>query len=412
MKRILLFAFIIVAGVSTVISQNVVDFEELQLEEPESYWNGSDQSGSFTSKYLKFYNNYQTSSYGDSWMGFAYSNTTDTTTPGYLNQYSSANGSGVDNSSNYAVCYVGIDWSNGNAPIPSIIKIDNENAPESYNGMYISLNTYTSLYMNQMTEGSYETEKYWLTLQVKAINTSSLEETTRNFVIADYRFENESGFKLADWTYIDMSWADGKDSLCFTMDSNDTIGEYGINTPLYFCMDNFGADAPENIPALITDTKNYYEITEGESVELFVSAKNGLQPYSFEWSNSESLSNNNLQLTIASPAQTTTYTVTVTDSKGNTSEEEIIVNVKGVNAESHLFENLQVYCTNDGNNIIVSNQYDVDFITIFDINGKKVMEQNINNSNNINIPISHLSRGLYIVNLNIENNQVSRKIIK
>ncbi len=81
---------------TNAVGANIVDFEDLDLSVPPAqaytgvgggaFWNGSDESGGFTSGDASFLNSYNTE-YG-SWEGWAYSNTTDTTTVGYTNQYS------------------------------------------------------------------------------------------------------------------------------------------------------------------------------------------------------------------------------------------------------------------------------------------------------------------------------------
>ena len=83
----------------------LVDFDDLPLA-PNSHWNGPDPAGtdepdpfggplpvkvgSFTSGGVKFGNEYNTNY--DSWGGFAYSNQTDNTTPGFGNQFSAFTG--------------------------------------------------------------------------------------------------------------------------------------------------------------------------------------------------------------------------------------------------------------------------------------------------------------------------------
>ena len=85
----------------------VVNFEDLALA-PESYCNGSDGAGGFTSGEA-FFNNSFTDFGGGffAWSGWSYSNVTDNSTPGFDNQYSAIAGSGANGSSNYAVGFPG-----------------------------------------------------------------------------------------------------------------------------------------------------------------------------------------------------------------------------------------------------------------------------------------------------------------
>ena len=75
MKRIaILFVILPFFFGMTMAHANVIEFEDLVLD-PESHWNGSDESGGFTSKDA-FFNNTFNTTYG-SWDGLAYSNRTD-----------------------------------------------------------------------------------------------------------------------------------------------------------------------------------------------------------------------------------------------------------------------------------------------------------------------------------------------
>ncbi len=86
----------------------VVDFEDPSLSlAPNSYWNGSDNSGGFTSRGVYFGNSY--TDFGGGyvvWDGWSYSNVNDTTTPGFSNQYASYAGAGAGGSASYALGYI------------------------------------------------------------------------------------------------------------------------------------------------------------------------------------------------------------------------------------------------------------------------------------------------------------------
>src|SRR5579883_2152303 len=87
-------------------AQTVIDFEDLSLD-PNSYYNGSDMAGGFTSRGA-FFNNTFDPMYG-TWLGWSYSDTRDVLTPGFGNQYSAyklSHGGGAAHSANYAVAYV------------------------------------------------------------------------------------------------------------------------------------------------------------------------------------------------------------------------------------------------------------------------------------------------------------------
>ena len=131
MRKNYLFASIIVClfvCIQPSKAQFVSDIEELTLN-PESFWNGSNGSGSFSSGPVKYINSYN-ASWG-SWSGFSYSDITDNTTAGYANQYSAITGKGALNSKNYAVGY-GSDT----------IVLNN---PANMDGLYVTNSTYAYL---------------------------------------------------------------------------------------------------------------------------------------------------------------------------------------------------------------------------------------------------------------------------
>jgi uncharacterized protein YdaL len=69
-------------------------------------------------------------------------------------------------------------------------------------------------------------------------------------------------------------------------------------------------------------------IAAGGSTTLEGSASGGLGPYSYSWSPTAGLDDPNIAQPMASPADTTTYTFTVTDDLGQTDTDEVIVSVE------------------------------------------------------------------------------------
>ena len=79
-RRTATILVLLLSPLAATTRATVVDFEDLSLA-PNSYWNGSDNSGGFTSRGAYFNNSYD-QDYG-SWDGWSYSNVVNTTTPGY-----------------------------------------------------------------------------------------------------------------------------------------------------------------------------------------------------------------------------------------------------------------------------------------------------------------------------------------
>ncbi len=229
----LVFSFAAQAQVST--------FDDLSLE-PESYWNGSDLSGGFVSGSAWFYNAYD-STYG-SWSGFAYSNITDDTTAGWGNQYSAFPGSGASGSANYAVANVPTDFMSGTFdPIPIGVKLLEPLAGGTVKGVYVTNSTYAAL---SMRNGDAFAKKFggesgddpdWFMLIIRGYNQGQFTDSVTYF-LADFRFEDNSKDYIVDyWDYVDLTGLGNVDSLTFSLRSSD-VGDYGMNTPAYFCLDN------------------------------------------------------------------------------------------------------------------------------------------------------------------------------
>lgn len=212
----------------------VSDFGNLILD-PESYWNGSDETGQFSSGSTRFFNAYNPEYF--SWSGWAYSNTTDVNTPGYMNQYSAFTGDGFHGGEALNHTY-GISSLYG----PSLIDFANEE-PHFVEGFFVSNSTYAAL---SMLEGDFFAKKFggedgtdpdYFKLLIwgrsNGENTDSVE-----FYLADYRFnESEDDYLIRTWQWVDLSSLGKVDSLVFGLESSD-IGDYGMNTPAYFCIDN------------------------------------------------------------------------------------------------------------------------------------------------------------------------------
>jgi hypothetical protein len=385
MKTKVCLAVMLVWGVSTIVAQNVIDFEELSLE-PESSWNGSDLNGSFTSKYFTFYNVFDPDwSY---WEGFAYTNETDNTTYDWENMYSSAAGGGALGSDNYAVIY------NGGFYDAAGISIDRNTAPEIISGMYLSLNTYASLYMDDFDY--YVDGQHWFKVIITAINYDLDFAPQKEIILADYRFNSLQGYKFDEWQYIDLTWIGEADSLYFEFQSSD-IGDWGINTPTYFCLDEINSNVPNEIPIFETEISESIEIAYGETADLLAIAKGGVQPYSYYWDNESTLDDSYLQNPIASPENTTLYSVTVSDAIGNNEvlTVEVIVNPTG---SQEYNRNITTVFNDLYGNVNVECSETMSEIQIYDINGRLVKKVKPNNTR-FGFNTTDLSNAMYFLRI-------------
>ncbi len=210
-------------------------FEDVPLA-PESFYNGSDSAGGFTSGSFFLENLYDTL-YG-SWQDFAASNTTDTTTPGWGNQYSAIPGSGAGGSSNYAVgfqLFAGMPY----AGTPNI----DFNASQ-LDGMFITNTTYAYLSMlngdafAKKFGGPGGTDEDWFLLTITG-ELGGAAVGSVEFYLADFRFaDSGDDYIVSDWTWVDLSSLGVVDSLTFGLTSSDNDVVFGMNTPAYFAVDN------------------------------------------------------------------------------------------------------------------------------------------------------------------------------
>lgn len=183
--------------------------------------------------------NYYDTSFGGFWSGFSLSTMTDTTTSGFMNQYSVVSGSGLNNSLTYLTYYQGGTSDFGLTTRLSPISL----AGSVIQGFYINNSTYTYL---SMRDGDAFAKKFgdttggsdgkdWFKLTVKGdVSNDSVE-----FYLADFRSNDTNDhYILNDWTYVDLSALGAvNDSLFFKLSSSDNSFGY-MNTPGYFCMDN------------------------------------------------------------------------------------------------------------------------------------------------------------------------------
>ena len=216
-----------------VIGQTTADFENI-LPGPETFFNGSDGSGGFSVGNIFLPNSYDPN-YG-SWSGWGISNTTDTITGSFLNDSSCISGGGNNGSEGYGVAFVIGDnllWTTG-AASGGIVE-----------GFYINNSTYAYRVMqdgNQFSKkfgGEDGTDPDFFYLTIKEYGNRNVNNDSINIFLADYRSDDPAeDYLLDEWTYVDLTRFENVDTLSFTMASSD-VGMFGINTPTYFCIDDF-----------------------------------------------------------------------------------------------------------------------------------------------------------------------------
>jgi hypothetical protein len=263
----LLFGMVFLIATSAYAA--IADFEDVNMSVPPAqnytgpgggqYYNGSDSAGGFTSDGAYFLNTFTDWGTFTSWDGWAYSNTTDTTTAGFTNQYSSYTG-GAFSGTNYGVFYQPFV----SGPTVSFTSVD----PVIVEGAYFTNTTYAALSMLSgdsfakrfgygridPVTGEWEnpdgTDPDWFKLTIRGIDSNAEYTDPVDFYLADYRFdENVDDYIIDEWTWLDLTGLGGVYGLEFEMSSSDT-GEFGMNTPAYFAMDDLETN-PVPIPGAV-----------------------------------------------------------------------------------------------------------------------------------------------------------------
>ena len=156
------------------------------------------------------------------------------TTSGYFAQCNAITGIGQDGSANYGICFVG--WAS--LPIMTLDK------PGIIDGLYVTNSNYayySMLYGDTFAKkfgGDTGNDPDWFILTITGKDTDGVATGTVDFLLADYRFaDNSEDYILDTWQYIDLSSLGTVKSIEFALSSSDT-GDLGMNTPSIFALDS------------------------------------------------------------------------------------------------------------------------------------------------------------------------------
>jgi hypothetical protein len=138
---------------------------------------------------------------------------------------------------------------------------------------------------------------------------------------------------------------------------------------------------PAQDPALKVSAGDDQTITEGETAQLQATVTGGSPGYSFLWYPGDSVVNNSLQNTETSPADTTTFIVTVRDLKKCRTTDTVTINVKEhISALKIKPENiLQVYPNpvNEYFHIDLKAESGSVTVTFLSVQGKAIWQKNL-----------------------------------
>lgn len=241
MKKIYLFVAAAMMSTAMFADLQVATFENINLAAESEFAFNVDTVAFFESGSFKVQ---ETVAYGGTYVsGAVISSHTDTNFESYLDANKSIAG-GAYEGHNYAVWYA-------DAWTPNSIKLTEA---ATVPGMYVCNNVYA---YNSMKYGdSYAGDPFgaddWFKLSIKGLLNGQEADTEVNVYLA------QGTNILTEWTYVDLTQLGNVDELTFYMSGSRT-GEYGLNTPSYFCIDNLGAkeshEAIDNTNAAVKAVK-------------------------------------------------------------------------------------------------------------------------------------------------------------
>ncbi|MBQ7530394.1 MAG: DUF4465 domain-containing protein [Paludibacteraceae bacterium] len=203
----------------------------INVAKADTCWQGADAPvvgwNSWTSGDYTFQSYYGgNSGYGEYYSAWTVSNETANTSTGSAEPNRSAKGGAYagQNFASWNLNYYGVDT----------IVFDKQVVP----GFFINNNAYA---VTSMKSGDSFAKKFgkddWFKLTCIGVLNGAKTKELDVYLAKDGKY-------IAEWTYVDLSELGEIDGLTFTMSSSDESYGY-MNTPAYFCMDNFGAAKPE-----------------------------------------------------------------------------------------------------------------------------------------------------------------------
>ncbi len=236
MKKNLFLTSVLFAIFSFALNaQTPFDFESLEIPSA-GYWNGSDASGEFGNNELTFPNNYN-SDY-ESWTGFSFAYDTITSDAQYAAHAESVNGHV------FGIGFIPSDWQSGtydNIPVTckftSAVIVQSVDITNNEKTAEVIINGDTNWGEPAFSDGD------WFKIIIEGFYNGESKGRV-SFFLADYTAGNS--YVTDTWNTVNLSSFGITDSLQFNLASTHT-GNYGMNTPAYFCFDNLTYSYPAGI---------------------------------------------------------------------------------------------------------------------------------------------------------------------
>jgi hypothetical protein len=348
---------------------------------------------------------------------FTISNLRNDSTPGYTNSFSAITAGGISapdsGGTKYAISY-------GASSISF-----SDKASHRINGFYATNATYTYL---SMRDGDAYAKKFggttgndadWFKLQIWGIKADGSKTDTIDFYLADYRFsDNSKDYLVNDWRWVDLSSLGSVKSIQIGMASSDN-GKWGMNTPSYFCLDNFTVlptDAPVSLPISdVTVLKNAQPKTIALD-QIFTAYDPSSITFTFDSNSNTSLiqgylAGNSLTIQFAD-GQTGTATLKVSGScNGKTVSNTFKVNVVDQAVGFESISSVTKAFPNPCSSVLNVECKSGSVITIFDVTGR-IVENMIADNSTVSIQTDTFSKGYYQLQVVNDTETKTIKIIK
>lgn len=395
-------------------AQTVANFDNSLA--PDTFNNGSDLSGGFYYGLGHFVNDYDTTY--QAWSGWAISTKGDDSTAGWGNQYSAITGSGVNNTDGYAVAD-----EYGNAKV--VLQGAAAGAPVG--GLYVTNTAYTYYSMrdgdafSKKFGGSSGNDPDWLKLTVRGWFNGALINNMVEFYLADFRFANNSqDYILNTWQWLSLYSLGNVDSIQFYLSSSDT-GQFGMNTPAYFAIDNFTTTNKANDPPVANN--DGYVITYLQDTLLNVLANDVddstipmtvhlISTPVIPGASAKDSANQIFYMPATGIVAVDTLLYTACDFTGLCDTAQVLIYVYGLSDVSEIAENMISIFPNPFNNrITVRTDGALELVQLLDMNGRLLIESN-KAGNTLTIPTDELAPGFYLLRAKGNSQTITQRILK
>lgn len=396
--------------------QTIAGFEDLSLA-TDTFENGINLLGGFASGNGYFRNSYS----GGLWSGFTYSNKTDDTTSGYLNQNAAVTAGGFNGSPNYAVAN---DY--GDA---KVVLTGNAASGKLVKGFYATNATYAYL---SVRDGDMFGKKFggvsgndpdWFRLTVLGWYNGALKQQSVEFFLADFRSNNNADdYIVKDWRWVDLQSLGNVDSLEFHLSSSDTTGGLGMNTPAYWAMDYLiTADTAYAQPTANDDAVTTTYLNDTVIAVLANDAGLIANPYTVELLSAPlipgataTVENNEIHYTPAVgivAADSLVYRVY--DALGASDTAVVYINVTGITGLDEIADvAAKIYPNPFSSLVSIRLSALINQVQLFDVTGTLVKNISSVETNTIELNTEELASGIYFVKMNSVNGILVKKIVK